>query len=65
MSKSLISFALGLLAGAAAGVVITAWLTNQNMDEMQEKFAAKADTLRDELADQIEALKEKLEKSNK
>jgi len=65
MNKSFVSFALGLLAGAAAGVVITAWLTNQNMDEMQEKFAAKADTLRDELAEQIEALKEKLEKSNK
>lgn len=63
MNKSLITFALGLLAGAAAGVVLTAWLTEQDMGKVQEKFSAKTDALRDELADQIEALKEKLEKN--
>ncbi|HMM10646.1 MAG TPA: hypothetical protein PKE03_00935 [Bacteroidales bacterium] len=64
MNKSLVSFALGMLAGAAAGVLITAWLTDQDLTKVQEKFAAKSDALRDELADQIEALKEKLEKKS-
>jgi Na+/glutamate symporter len=65
MNKTLVSFTLGLLAGAAAGVALAAWLTDQNVGEVQKKFAEKADSLRDELADHIEALKEKLEKNSK
>lgn len=63
MNKSVVTFALGLLAGAVAGMVLTAWLTEQDMGKVQEKFSSKTDALRDELADQIEALKEKLEKN--
>lgn len=62
MKKTIVTFALGMLAGAVAGVALAAWLTDQDMNKLQEKLSDKTGQLRDELTERIEALKEELKK---
>lgn len=60
MKSNLIYFFAGALIGAAAGIALTAWLTDKDKESLKEHSSQKIDQLREELADKIEAFKQKI-----
>lgn len=61
MNSKLIYFFAGAAVGTAAGIALSAWLTEEDKINLKKQANEKLDTLKAELANAIEALKNKLE----
>jgi len=61
MNSKLIYFLAGTAVGIAAGIALSARLTEEDKINLKKQTNEKLDTLKAELANSIEALKNKLE----